>query len=97
MCTLSMVHDHYNDQFKPYGPITTTGTGYVYIPPDRPIDMEKLEKLVNEFKEAVAAATKLDALLKQPDCVDPVKADLQERVAVLERLLLKNMRKKAKK
>lgn len=44
-------------------------------------------QVIEDFKAAVAAAKKVDALTKQPDCVDPEKAKLVERVAELEKRL----------
>jgi len=86
MCVMSMVHDHYRDQFggwqwppihpNPYAPA---------IPPVE--EQERLRKIIQDFREAQAAAEKLDKLMKQPDCVDPEKAKLQERVAELEKQL----------
>src|SRR5690242_16295965 len=40
----------------------------------------ELRALIREFREAVAAAKTVDVLTKQPDCEDPEKAKLLERV-----------------
>jgi predicted nucleic acid-binding Zn-ribbon protein len=73
-----MVHNSFEDQFprsEPFQwPSLSTPT----------IDLDRLERLVKDFKDAVKAAELLDRLLKQPDCVDPEKAKLQERVVELE-------------
>lgn len=49
--------------------------------------IQELRALIAEFKEAVAAARKVDLLTKQPDCEDPEKAKLEERVARIEKAL----------
>lgn len=89
MCVVSMVYDHYNNRF-PYGQ-GGTGTDWtkVFQNATEPSETDKLvgemKKLITEFREAVAAAKKVDALTQQPDCSDPEKAKLEERVAALER------------
>jgi hypothetical protein len=101
MCTLSMVHDHYNDPLNDWMRRTSWPPIQPQSIPPAPAvptinfpaitltreDIDRLAALLAEFKEAVAAATKLDALLKQADCVDPEKAKLQETVARLERVV----------
>jgi hypothetical protein len=88
MCVISNVMDHYNPLFPAPTPLPVDGPGVhdfdwtKFFQP--PIDLVELRKLVDEFKEAVAAAKKLDIILKQPDCIDPEKAKLEERVAALE-------------
>lgn len=87
MCVISNVMDHYNPLFPVPAPFPGTVPSQtfdftqMFTPP---IDLVELRKLVDEFKEAVAAAKKLDIILKQPDCIDPEKAKLEERVAALE-------------
>jgi len=76
-----MVMDHYSTTFPQQQPTWTV----TY----EPSETERLRKLIDEFKEAVEAAKKLDVLTNQPDCVDPEKAKLEERVAELERQLAK--------
>ncbi len=85
MCTLSMVHDHY-DQRIPSWPNM--------IPPWTPslaqqsvIDLAELRKLIDDFRAAVEAAKTVDRLTGQPDCLDPEKAKLQERVDRLEKII----------
>jgi hypothetical protein len=84
MCVVSMVHDHYFDRFKPY--VQPQETKWPW-PAEPPVDTDELRKLIDEFKEAIAAAKKIDVLTKQPDCVDPEKAKLSARVAELEKKL----------
>lgn len=47
-------------------------------------EIEALQKLINDFKTAVEAAKIVDRLTGQPDCVDPEKKKLEDRVAKLE-------------
>lgn len=68
-----MVYDHYQNRFP--------GT---IIPAPSPPETQELRQLIEEFRQAVAAARLVDRLTKQPDCEDPTKAKLEERVAALE-------------
>lgn len=73
MCVVSMVYDRY----KPYIP-----------PADVPIiSAAELRQLLDEFREAIKAAQTVDRLTGQPDCADPDKAKLEERVTKLEKRL----------
>jgi hypothetical protein len=94
MCVMSMVHDH-------FGPLIPDVTPWGTTPPSiTPIDLSglangiataqaiaELRQLIADFRAAVEAAAKVDLLTKQPDCVDPEKAKLEERVARLEKAL----------
>lgn len=95
MCVVSMVHDYYQpripDRAWPIQPLEP------FIPWVQPKEVDPLqtlpprdyldliEKLLKDFKVAVKAAEQVDALTAQPDCVDPEKAKLIERVATLEK------------
>lgn len=46
--------------------------------------VEEMRRLIHEFKVAVKAAKLVDRLTSQPDCEDPEKVRLEERVAELE-------------
>lgn len=101
MCVVSMVMDHYKPlipedwQPKPVQ-IDPVAPALVW-PPPQAIDAatvgalraegDRLERLIADFKQAVAAARTVDALTAQPDCEDPEKAKLEARVAELERRL----------
>ncbi len=50
-------------------------------------ELDRLRKLIDEFREAVAAAKTVDRLTNKPDCEDPKKKALEARVAELERRL----------
>lgn len=86
MCAVSMVYKHYEQQFppRPLGPPRS-------IPwqpmPIGAAEVAEIRQLIAEFHEALAAAKRVDELTKQPDCFDPKKATLEERVAELERRL----------
>lgn len=82
MCVVSMVHDHYNEPFRKW--LSDTPVIQPWIPV---AEIEELRKLIREFREALTAAKRVDELTNQPDCVDPKKATLEERVAELERRL----------
>lgn len=90
MCIVSMVHDHYNPLIPepltlplvpvaPYSPPATSVDLAVIL-----IQMDEIKKLVQAFREDVRKAEELDASMKQPDCVDPEKAKLIDRVKQLE-------------
>jgi hypothetical protein len=51
------------------------------------VDNETVKELIDSLRQALAAAEKLDELTNQPDCVDPEKAKLMERVTILEERL----------
>ncbi len=77
--------------FVPANPVVPNGTLTVT---DTPIkvsfqivsreEIEALKSLINDFRAAVEAAKAVDRLTGQPDCVDPEKKKLEERVARLE-------------
>jgi hypothetical protein len=75
MCVISMVHDYYWKRLPKQQQNTDL------------IDLSELRKLMDDFKAATEAAKIVDKLTGQPDCIDPEKAKLQERVAELERKL----------
>jgi hypothetical protein len=94
MCVVSMVFDHFEKQFPTWPNVPNP----MPSPPPPQVDLsglfsvtrereEELRKLIKEFREAVEAAKKVDVLTKQPDCEDPEKAKLVDRVAELERRL----------
>lgn len=92
MCTVSMVYDHYKYEFDDWGGLRTetivstptinlTPSSFVIISQE---EVAALRSLIQEFKEAVAAAKIVDKLTNQPDCEDPEKKKLEDRVAELE-------------
>ncbi len=87
MCVVSMVMDHY----KPWVPsITTPGVMPWEVPPHTDSEPKiDLAKLFKDMREAVEAAKKVDELTGQPDCVDPEKQKLEQRIKELEELLNK--------
>src|ERR1700678_2329930 len=94
MCAMSMVYDHYNPLFQPTWPgpvpqpfLPPTPPPFYPWPPAPPVDLAQLARLIAEFKEAAEAAKVVDRLTGQPDCEDPEKARLEDRVAELEREL----------
>lgn len=90
MCVVSMVHDHFGKTFPDMQlyispntnpPAVTTTTTWPSF------DLVELRGLIKEFRELVAAAKRIDEVTGQPDCVDPVKAQLEQRVEKLEKLI----------
>jgi hypothetical protein len=66
-------------------PTTWPSDKITITPPADPLEeLKKIEKLLEDFKNARDAAILVDKLTGQPDCVDPEKAKLEERVAKLE-------------
>lgn len=57
-------------------------------------ELVELRLLIAEFKQALEAAKAVDRLTGQPDCEDPEKVKLVDRVAELERQVKKLSRKK---
>lgn len=88
MCVVSMVYDH----FKPLFPPPPPGYDYPVWPP--PYSPAQTQKNINDFRKAIEAARVVDKLTGKPDCADPEKAKLEERIVALEaivtRLLEKN-------
>lgn len=94
MCVYSMVMDDYARRFEPFEiPVmpnpnslspSPAPLSFVLLPASQ---IEELKALIAEFKEAVAAAKTVDRLTRQPDCPDPEKAKLEQRVAELEKQL----------
>lgn len=102
MCVYSMVHDHFWPRIPEKLPEIKPVTWPTWPPPEdnQPeltavwAEIERIKKLIEEFREAGKAAEKVDKLTGQPDCVDPEKAKLQERVAELEKQIKKLERRK---
>lgn len=98
MCIVSMVHDHFEPLVPqmPWQP-NLWPPGGTFTLPAVPVTREELDalraevarltKVVNDFITAKSAAETVDRLTAQPDCVDPEKARLVERVADLEKRL----------
>lgn len=112
MCVYSVVHDHYSPRFPdpcrplPWVPRVPDPARRPAIDwsklfkkkPDVEVEALKVElrKLIDEYREALAAAKKVDALTGQPDCPRPEKRDLEKRVDELERRFLKPKKGKSK-
>lgn len=91
MCVVSMVSDHYSPLIPfptwPGESPTPTAVPIGMLPLSVVISQEEVDRLralIKDFKEAMEAAAKVDRLTGQPDCVDPEKKKLTERVAALE-------------
>lgn len=87
MCVISMVMDHYQPLIPEFTPLPyIQQPGNIQPPFAWPpsVDLVALRRLIDEFNAAVAAAKTVDKLTGQPDCEDPEKIKLVERVAELE-------------
>lgn len=78
--------------FPPPEPIRTTPEDFkkqidniLNPPPSK--EVQELRDLIQEFRDALKAAKLVDVLTNQPDCEDPKKAELEERVKALEKHL----------
>lgn len=92
MCVVSMVLDYYQPLFpEPIKPLDALP----YISPT--IDLVKLQQLIDEFRECIEAAKKIDILTKKPDCEDPEKIKLLARITELEQFVSKSKKKKKSK
>jgi hypothetical protein len=83
MCFTSLVMQ----QFDPYIPQPQQWQQWPVSTPspaERTYTVDELGELLAAFRKAYEAAEKFDALTGQPDCIDPEKAKLIERVAELE-------------
>lgn len=110
MCVMSMVHDHFLPKIEPFLPkvpidaqpwpfapgFTTTTTGGL-LPFLTLEEIATVREIIARFREASAAAAKVDVLTSQPDCVDPEKAKLMARIDELEAELKKRGAPKRKK
>jgi hypothetical protein len=97
MCVVSMVFDHYQPLIPhwPPAPMQPWQPSPLVAPLPQ-FDPVFAEKLIEQFKEALEAAKKVDKLTGQPDCADPEKEKLLLRVAALENEL-RAMKKRTKK
>lgn len=83
MCFTSAVMETWQPHIPTAWPVSTVP--FVTNPPTVPPDL--LRELLAAFRKAYEAAETFDRLTGQPDCVDPEKAKLLDRVAELERRL----------
>lgn len=105
MCVVSNVMDHFGPKFPADGIWRdTSGQPVDWSKVLTPVDtgtptstshewaraVSDLRMLIDEFRRALEAARTVDRLTGQPDCVDPEKAKLEERVARLEAELEKH-------
>lgn len=107
-----MVYDDFSKRFpniipdpEPYIPSITgitiaTADQYQYVSKKEIEDLRKVlreaTEFIENFKQAVQAAKIVDRLTNQPDCEDPEKKKLEEKVAKLEQEI-KSINNKLKK
>jgi hypothetical protein len=93
MCVVSMVHDSYTDKLpwvEPYVPPEAERWAKHVVgtyPLGAPIDFNKLREMIDEFRALIEAAKFIDSKLSQPDCLDPEKAKLEEKITQLEAVI----------
>lgn len=88
MCVYSMVVDQFQPVIPWIEPEPSKTIGTFTWPKQEPtLDLNELKKLLDEFKRLVENAKEIDAKTGQPDCVDPEKAKLIDRVIELEKLI----------
>lgn len=88
MCVVSAIHDGFRPVFPP-------PNQWPYVPAAPPADaptdlveqIEKMRKVIDLYRRALEIAEEADELTDQPDCEDPEKGTLVERVNDLERRL----------
>lgn len=92
MCVVSAVMDQWRPHFPspnvtpnpyPWPPGGGTVPGRYPVVP-KSYSQDDLQRLIDAFRDAVKSAKVLDEITGQPDCEDPEKAKLIERVAELE-------------
>lgn len=86
MCVISMVND-YGRQNWPIYPAPAP-----FAPPPDPNSKWTLET-IEQFEKLVKAAERMDALMGEPDCVDPEKAKFMKELKKLKKRLKKLERK----
>lgn len=76
MCTVSMVGDHYNERWQQYTPDLSRAPLHIITPPSR-AEFDALKREVEEMKELLHAAKRIDTVTGQPDC------EMESKLAVL--------------
>lgn len=95
MCVVSMIHDYFEPRIPDPNSIGGIDWSHVKIETSTPTStsdewaraVADLRTLIDEFRRALEAAKTVDRLTGQPDCVDPDKAKLEARVAMLEAII----------
>lgn len=87
MCMVSAIYDHHlplipEVERHPFDQP-------FYVPTTQPpaTSLDEFRKLIEQFKADLKDAKEADAKAGTPDCSDPEKAKLEQRVAELEKLL----------
>ncbi len=87
MCVMSMVHDYLGRYPWPDVPSMPKPV-YVPVasyPPVPTLDWSAIKIAIEDFHKSVAAAKIVDDLTGQPDCEDPDKLRLAEKIVALEK------------
>jgi hypothetical protein len=78
MCVVSAVHQGY-DQVIPqrhHWPLNPVAP--------KTISEEDIRRILDAYRESLDLARQVDEIAERPDCEDPVKAELLDRVAEIE-------------
>jgi hypothetical protein len=91
MCLVSAIYDQRRDWFPEIIP-TPQETAPTFTPvaipwPPPTVDLAELRKLIDDFRAAVTAAKVEDERNGEPDCLDPEKAKLDDRIRELEKII----------
>ena len=86
MCVYSAIFDHYTPKFPVPSPTPyELAVPWLPVVPDAAaMTPEELLKLIEDFKKAAEDAKEQDKKEGNPDCEDPDKARLLERIEILE-------------
>lgn len=88
MCNVSAVFDQWEPAFPDYRQqVYPWNPAPVYPNAPKQYTPEDLQRLIDAFQKAVDAAKVFDVITGQPDCEDPDKAKLLDRIAELEERL----------
>jgi hypothetical protein len=87
MCNVSQIMDTWQPYIPPVTTIPLPTQGWPQPRRVGDLTVDELKELLAGFHLAVQGAETFDRLTGQPDCVDPEKAKLMERVEALEKRL----------
>lgn len=91
MCVVSMIHDHFDPIIPTIDPEPwkrSDSDPWRNDPSTIPaFDLRELDDIIKEFRRLLDMAKTIDIKTNQPDCVDPEKAKLQDRIVELEKLI----------
>lgn len=90
MCVVSQVYDYFQPDITKWSNPNTVMPNLgqvVWGAQFTGAEVGEIRALLADFRKAKAAAEVVDKLTKQPDCVDPEKAKLEQKIQELERII----------